>query len=46
MEGISVEYFQKPVDKGSNETEPEFQSCISDDNEQDACYSHAYMIIF
>ena len=43
MEGIVVEYFPNPVDPGINKTKSEFHSYKSDDNEQYACDSHAYM---
>ena len=43
MEGIAVEYFPNSVHPGRNETKSQFNSYISDDNEQDACGSHAHM---
>ena len=43
MEGIAVEYFPSSFDTGKNEERSEFCSYIIDDNEQDACYSHAHM---
>ena len=43
MEGISVEYFTSSIDTGNNEEKYEFHSYISEDNEQYACDSHAYM---
>ena len=43
MEGISVEYFTSSFDPGKNEEKYEFHSYISEDNEQYACDSHAYM---
>ena len=42
MEGIAVDYFPNLIDPGSNE-KTEFYSYISDDNEQDSCYSHSCM---
>ena len=42
MEGIAVEYFPNSIAPGSNR-KSEFNSYISDDNEQDACYLHAHM---
>ena len=42
MEYISVEYFTNSIDPGSNENY-EFCSYISDENEQDACDSHAHL---
>ena len=44
MEGIAGEYFPTSVDNGNNEEKSEFNSYISDDNEQDACNSHAHMV--
>ena len=44
MEGIDVEYFPNSVDNENNEEKYEFHSYISDDNEQDACESHAHMV--
>ena len=44
MEGISVDYFPKPVDPGIKEIESEFNSYISDENEQDICDSHDHMV--
>ena len=44
MEGIAAEYSPNSVDNGNNEEKYEFHSYISDDNEQDACDSHAHMI--
>ena len=44
MEGIDVEYFQNSIDIGNNEEKYEFHSYISDENEQDACDSHARMV--
>ena len=41
MEGIAVEYFPNSVDLGINGTKPEFHLYISNNNEQDACDSHA-----
>ena len=38
MEGIALEYFPNSIDTGINDF---FNSCISDDNEQDVCDSHA-----
>ena len=43
IESIAVEYFPNSVHTGINETKSEFHSYISDDNEKDACYSHARM---
>ena len=43
MEFIAIEYFPTSVDNGNNEEKYEFHSYISDDNEQDACDSHAHM---
>ena len=43
MEGIALEYFPSSIDTGNNEENSEFCSYISDENEQDACYSHANM---
>ena len=37
MERIDVKYFPNWVDPGINKKRPVFHSCISDDNEQDAC---------
>ena len=42
-EVIAVEYFLNSVDTGNNETEPEFYSYKSNENEQDACDTHAHM---
>ena len=44
MEGIAVEYFPTSIDTGKNEEKYEFHSYISDDDEQDACDSHAHMV--
>ena len=44
MEGTTVEYFPTYIDTGNNEEKYEFHSYISDDNEQDACDSHARMV--
>ena len=44
MAGIAVEYLPHSVDIGNNEERYEVHSYISDDNEQDACYSHAHMV--
>ena len=44
MEGISVEYFPAYFDNGNNEEKSELHSYISNDNEQDACNSHAHMV--
>ena len=44
MEGISVEYDPNSVDPGINEAKSEFNSYISDDNEQYACDSYAHII--
>ena len=44
MEGVVIEYFPNTVDTGSNETISQFRSYISDENEQDACDSHAHTI--
>ena len=44
MEGIAVGYFPSFIDTGNNEEKSEFHSYISDDNEQDAWYSPAYMV--
>ena len=44
MEGIAIEYFPTFVDNGKNEEKSEFHSYISDENEQDACNSHAHMV--
>ena len=43
MEGIAVEYFLTSIDTGNNEKK-ELHSYVSDDNEQDACDSHAHMV--
>ena len=43
MEVIFVEYFPNSVDTGINENIFEFHSYISDENEQNSCYSHARM---
>ena len=44
MEDIAVEYFPTSIDTGKNEEKSEFHSYIRDDNEQDACDSHAHMV--
>ena len=44
MEGIAVAYFSNSVDPGRNETESQFHSYTSDENEQYGCDSHAHMI--
>ena len=44
MEDIAVEYFPTSVDIGNNEERSEYHSYISDDNERDACDSHAHMV--
>ena len=44
MEGIAVEYFPSSFDIGNNIGKYEFHSYISDENEQDACDSHAHMV--
>ena len=41
---IAVEIFPSSFDPGNNEEKYEFHSYISDDTEQDACGSHAYML--
>ena len=43
MEGISVEYFTSSFDTGTNLEKSELHSYIIDENEQDACDSHAHM---
>ena len=44
MEGIAVDYFSSSFDPGNNKDKSEFHSYISDNNEQDACDPHAYMV--
>ena len=44
MESIAVEYLPTSIDTGNNEETSEFHSYISDDNEQNACDSHAHMV--
>ena len=43
MEGIDVEYVPSSFYTGNNKEKYEFHLYISDDNEQDACYSHFHM---
>ena len=44
MEVIAVEYFPNSFDPCNNEEKSEFHSYIRDDNEQDACDSHAHLV--
>ena len=44
MEGIAVAYFSNSVDPGRNETESQFHSYTSDENEQYGCDLHAHMV--
>ena len=44
MEVIDVEYSPISIDPGRNEEKYEFYLYISDDNEQDACYSYDHMV--
>ena len=41
MEGIAVQYLPISIDPSNNKEKPEFHSYISNENEQDACNSHA-----
>ena len=43
MEGISVKCFSNSGHPGSNEKKYEFHSYKTNDNEQDACESHAHI---
>ena len=44
MEVIAVEYLPSSFDTVKNKEKSEFHSYISDDNEQDACDSHAHLV--
>ena len=44
MEVIAVEYFPTYINTGNNDKKSEFHSYKSDDNEKDACDSHAHMV--
>ena len=44
MKDIAVEYFPTSIDNGNNGEKYELCSYTSDDNEQDACESHAHMV--
>ena len=43
MEGIAFEYVTSSIDPGNSKEKSELNSYINDDNEQDACDSHAHM---
>ena len=43
MEGIAVEYFTSSIDPSNNKEKYELHPYITDENEQDACDSHAHI---